>query len=477
MAHIGLIGIGVMGNAFALNLADKGHDVSLLDRSAEKMGKTVLKGNDQGLKGKLIACADAKVFVNSLPKPRSILVLVPSGGPLDSVIDMLKPLLDKGDLIADLGNSNYTETEKRVTDLEGTELLFLGMGISGGAEGARNGPSIMAGGSRESWARIKGPLQDSAAKYKGMPCCDWFGPGGSGHFIKMLHNGIEYADMQLIAEAYGVMANGLGMSAQEIGKVFQGWMDGPLNSYLIEIAAEVALAKDPKTGADMLDVILDKAGQKGTGRWSVIEALHLGAPASMMAAAVEARNISADLEIRLQMETVFGASPKPIPKDITSMNEALKALEHAMVAAKICAYAQGFEVLTRASEKFEWDLDLAAIARVWRAGCIIRSVFLDEIADVFDNSSEKHLVLSPVFQEHMKVNAPALQAVASFGLENGHAVPAFTAALNYHNMRRTGRSTANMIQGLRDYFGAHTFERIDAPGEKVNGPWHDPQKT
>lgn len=473
MAHIGLIGIGVMGGAFALNLAENGHDVSLLDRSAEKMAETVHEAEDQGLSGKLIACVDAEVFVKSLPKPRSILVLVPSGGPLDSVINTLKPLLDKGDLIADLGNSNYTDTEKRVTDLEGTGLLFLGMGISGGAEGARQGPSIMAGGSKESWARVKGPLQDSAAKYEGEPCCDWFGPGGSGHFIKMLHNGIEYADMQLIAEAYGLMSNGLGMGAVEIGEVFKGWMDGPLNSYLIEIAADVALATDPETGAAMLDVILDRAGQKGTGRWSVIEALHLGAPAGMMAAAVEARNISADLETRLEMETAFGPSPKRIPKEMAPKKEALDALEQAMIAAKVCAYAQGFEVLERASDSFDWNLDMAAIARVWRAGCIIRSVFLDEIANVFDGGAEKHLMLAPAFREYMKINAPALQAVASFGIINGHALPALTAALNYHNMRRTGRSTANMIQGLRDYFGAHTFERIDAPGVKVNGPWHD----
>ncbi len=473
MAHIGLVGIGVMGGAFALNLAEEGHDVSLLDRSAEKMAETVQDANDQELKGKLIACADAETFVKSLPKPRSILVLVPSGGPLDSVISMLKPLLDKGDLIADLGNSNYTDTEKRVVDLEDTGLLFLGMGISGGAEGARHGPSIMAGGSKESWARIKGPLQDSAAKFEGDPCCDWFGPGGSGHFIKMLHNGIEYADMQLIAEAYGLMSNGLGMSATEIGGVFKGWMDGPLNSYLIEIATEVTLATDPKTGAAMLDIILDKAGQKGTGRWSVIEALHLGAPAGMMAAAVEARNISADLETRLEMEAAFGPSPKRIPKAMASKDDVLAALEQAMIAAKVCAYAQGFEVLSRASDSFEWNLDLAAIARVWRAGCIIRSVFLDEIADVFDGGDEKHLVLAPVFQAHLKENAPALQSVVVMGISNGHAIPAFTAALNYHNMRRTGRSTANMIQGLRDYFGAHTFERVDALGEKVNGPWYN----
>ena len=473
MAHVGLVGIGVMGGAFALNLAENGHDISLLDRSTEKMAEAVEQAKAENLSGKLIACANAEAFVQSLPEPRSVLVLVPSGGPLDSVIGMLKPLLEKGDLIADLGNSNYTDTERRVTELESTGLLFLGMGISGGAEGARNGPSIMAGGSKESWARVKGPLQDSAAKFDDDPCCDWFGPGGSGHFIKMLHNGIEYADMQLIAESYGLMSNGLGMSAQEIGVVFKEWNKGPLNSYLTEIAAEVALAEDPQTGKAMLDVILDKAGQKGTGRWSVIEALHLGAPTSLMAAAVEARNISADLDTRLNMEKAFGPSPRAIPGNTVGKDEALIALESAMIAGKICSYAQGFEVLQKASDQFGWDLDMAAIARVWRAGCIIRSIFLDEIADVFDNTDERHLVLSPVFKNHMQTHAPALQAVASFGLVNGHAIPAFTAALNYHNMRRTGRSTANMIQGLRDYFGAHTFERLDTPGEKVNGPWHD----
>jgi 6-phosphogluconate dehydrogenase len=286
----------------------------------------------------------------------------------------------------------------------------------------------------------------------------------------MMHNGIEYADMQLIAEAYGLMSNGLGMAAAEIGAVFQAWNKGPLNSYLIEIAGKVALATDPKTGKAMLDVILDKAGQKGTGRWSVIEALHLGAPASMMAAAVEARNISADLETRLQMQAVFGPSPMQITTDKTA---AIAALEQAMIAAKVCAYAQGFEVLSRASDSFNWNLDLAAIARVWRAGCIIRSVFLNEISDVFDNSDEKHLLLAPAFQTYMKTNAPALQDTVVTGLSNGHAIPALSAALNYHNMRRTARSTANMIQGLRDFFGAHTFERIDNPGVKVNGPWHD----
>ncbi len=306
MAHLGLVGIGVMGSSFALNLSEEGHSVSLLDRTLAKSQAVVQKAETQGLSGKVLACPDAAEFVASLSSPRAILVLVPSGKPLDGVIEMLTPLLEPGDLIADLGNSYYHDTEARVAALEARGLLFLGMGISGGAEGALHGPSIMAGGSQASWARVASPLQDAAAKFEGVPCCDWFGPGGAGHFIKMLHNGIEYADMQQIAEAYGLMRDGLGMPAAEIAEVFKGWMDGPLNSYLIEIAGEVAVATDPDTGTPMLDLILDKAGQKGTGRWSVIEALHLGTPASLMQAAVEARNISAQKDRRIEMAAVFG---------------------------------------------------------------------------------------------------------------------------------------------------------------------------
>jgi len=471
MAHLGLIGIGVMGAALAQNLAEEGHDVSMLDRSIEKMEEVAKQGKD--LKGNLIVCEDAAALIASLPTPRSILVLVPAGGPLDSVIDMLMPLLDKGDLIADLGNSNYKNTQTRVAKVEAAGLQFLGMGISGGAEGARHGPAIMAGGSQESWARVKGPLQDAAAKFEDDPCCDWFGPGGSGHFIKMIHNGIEYADMQQIAETYGIMRDGLGMDAGEIGDVFKGWMTGPLNSYLIDIAGEVASAVDPKTGGPVLDIILDKAGQKGTGRWSVIEALHLGTPTSLMMAAVEARNLSAAKESRAEMEAAFGPSPMAMGDALGDRQAAIDALENAMIASKVCAYVQGFEVLKRASDEFEWNLDLAAISRVWRAGCIIRSVFLDEISDVFDGGGSSNLALAPIFQQRLKDTMPDLQKVVIASLAHGQQTPALYAALGYHNMRRTGQSTANMIQGLRDYFGAHTFERTDDLGTAVNGPWHD----
>jgi 6-phosphogluconate dehydrogenase len=465
MAHVGLVGIGVMGREFALNLAEEGHSVSLLDRTMAKSEAVVAAGAD--LTGDLIACVDEAALVASLPKPRSVLVLVPSGGPLDSVIGALSPLLEKGDLIADLGNSYYKETERRVAELEAKGLMFLGMGISGGAEGARHGPAIMAGGSAESWARVKGPLQDASAKFDDDPCCDWFGPGGSGHFLKMLHNGIEYADMQMIAEAYGLMRDGWNMEAAAIGDVFASWMEGPLNSYLIEIAAEVARAEDPKTGNAMLDMILDKAGQKGTGRWSVIEGLHLGAPVSLIQAAVEARNVSADTEGRAAGAGAFGAVDRgDTAKDVAS-------LAKAMIGAKVCAYTQGFEVLRRASEAFEWNLDLAAIARVWRAGCIIRSVLLDDMSEAFEADGARRLFFAPKFEQLIKENADALQDVVTAAVGARIEVPALFAAMSYFNASRTERSTANMIQGLRDRFGAHTFERVDGHGEKVNGPWHD----
>ncbi|GLQ35227.1 6-phosphogluconate dehydrogenase, decarboxylating [Amylibacter marinus] len=474
MTHLGLIGVGVMGASFAQNLAENGHAVSLLDRDISKAQAVADAGAD--LAGDLIVCEDAQALINSLPQPRSILVLVPAGGPLDTVIDMLIPLLSQGDLIADLGNSNYLKTQERVARVEAAGLQFLGMGISGGAKGARIGPSIMAGGSKDSWARVQGPLRDASAKFEGEACCNWFGPGGSGHFIKMIHNGIEYADMQQIAETYGIMRDGLGMDATEIAAVFKSWMKGPLNSYLIEIAAEVAAAIDPKTSQPILDLILDKAGQKGTGRWSVIEALHLGAPASLMMAAVEARNISANKEGRTEMQAAFGASPVAMGAALGSRQEAIDILENAMIAAKVCAYVQGFEVLKRASDAFSWDLDLAAIARVWRAGCIIRSVFLDEISGVFDAGGHSNLALAPIFRDRLMATTPDLQRLVGAGVMHGQQVPALFAALGYHNMRRTGNSTANMIQGLRDYFGAHTFERIDDLGQAVNGPWHNTSK-
>ena len=473
MAQLGLIGIGVMGSALAQNLAEEGHDVAMLDRTMAKMEAVIDSAKAEGLKGNLSAHEDAAALIEALPAPRAILVLVPSGAPLRSVVDTLKPLLSKGDLIADLGNSNYTDTESYVAELEAEGLEFIGMGISGGAEGARHGPAIMAGGSRESWARIVKPLSDASAKFENDPCCDHFGPGGSGHFIKMIHNGIEYAIMQLIAEAYGLMKHGLDMSTADIGAQFQDWNKGKLDSYLMEIAADVLTTKDPKTGNDMVEMILDKAGQKGTGRWSVIEALHLGAPSNMMAAAVEARNISALKDVRVAIEARYKPSQDTIPMETIGKEDALKAIESALTLATILAYGQGMEVIRRASVEFKWSLDLAAIARVWRAGCIIRSSLLDAFSDFWGKYPDALLLEADDFAKDFRVRGPQLQMVAAFGLVSGNHVPVFAAATNYYNMMRSGQGTANMIQALRDRFGAHSFERIDDLGTKVIGPWHD----
>ena len=471
MAEIGLVGVGVMGAAFALNLLEKGHRVSLLNRTADKIKEVAAKAKAESLKGEVVACVAPADFVASMQAPRSILVLVPAGGPLDVVIDSLVPLLDKGDLIADLGNSNFRDTETRVKALEAQGLQFLGIGISGGEEGARLGPSIMAGGSKASWERVKRPLSDAAADFEGTPCADWFGPGGAGHFVKTLHNGIEYADMQLIAEVYGIMRDGLGMTAEEIAPVFARWNEGTLGSYLIEIAGEVAGAVDPVTGEAMLDIIVDKAGQKGTGRWSVVEALHLGAPVGMIAAAVEARNISAERGLRFRMEAEFGAAPTMLEGSDEDKAAVIDTLEQALIAAKIMAYIQGLEVLERASEEFGWQLDLGAAARVWRAGCIIRSVFLDEIAQTIDGGGSANLAMEGGFSQRLIDTEPFLRAVVTAGVGAGLPVSVLSAALNFHDMRRTSRGTANMIQGLRDFFGAHGFERVDTPDEVAHGPW------
>lgn len=471
MAQIGLVGAGVMGAAFGLNLAENGHGVNLFGRTKSKMDAVVDQAKAEGLSGKMTAYTDAAEFVASLPKPRSVLLLVPQGGPLEAVIEQLKPHLEAGDLIADLGNSNFRDTNKRTAELEAAGLQFLGIGVSGGEEGARHGPAIMAGGSPASWEQVKGPLSDASAKFKGEPCCDWFGPGGAGHFIKTLHNGIEYADMQLIAEVYGVMRDGLGMNAAEIGDVFKDWMKGPLNSYLVEIAGNVAAATDPASGKPMLDVILDKAGQKGTGRWSVVEALHLATPVSMMSAAVEARNISAQLDTRQEMQSAFGAAPGSIGDALGSRDEAIATLENAMIAAKVCAYIQGLEVLRQGSVEFDWDLDLGAVARVWRAGCIIRSVFLDEISAVMDAGGSANLALSDTFAKRLNDTMPDLRKTVAVGVQHGQPMSALFAALDFHDTRRTARGTANMIQGLRDYFGAHGFEKLDALGQEAHGPW------
>ena len=329
----------------------------------------------------------------------------------------------------------------------------------------------MAGGSPKLWSRVEAPLKAISAKHGDEACCNWFGPDGAGHFVKTIHNGIEYADMQMIAEAYGVMRDGLGMSPPDIGATFDRWNGGPLGSYLIEISGRTLKIADRETGRPLIDVIEDKAGQKGTGRWSAIEALQLAAPASAIEAAVAARNVSAAKASRQTMETVFGPAPAPIGEALGTRAQALDALEGALIAGKIACYAQGFEVFRAASAEYEWNLDYAAIARVWRQGCIIRSVFLDDIARVLGEDPDRHLMAAPFFADLMKRHDHSLRRIIATAAMHGLPAPALSAALTYYDMYRTARGTANMIQIQRDFFGHHGFERVDRDGVGHHGPW------
>ncbi len=464
-AHIGLIGLGTMGAALALNIAEKGFQIAVWNRTTAVTHRFKA---DAGVLADMITATDSLAdFVAAIAPPRAIILMVPAGPVVDDQIAALAPLLGPDDLIIDAGNADFHDTNRRSAAAQG--YRFLGMGVSGGEEGARHGPSIMGGGDKADWDRVAPVMQAISAKYQGTPCATWMGPAGAGHFVKAVHNGIEYADMQMIAEIYGVMRDGLAMRAAEIGAVFEGWNKGPLQSYLIEISAAVAKATDPKAGGGqpMLDVILDKAGQKGTGRWTAIEAQQLSAPIPVIEAAVMARNVSAKLAERKAGEAVFGPAPMALPKGAVTV----ATLEQAMIAGKILCYAQGFGLIVAAAKDFGWDLPLPAIARVWREGCIIRSSMLNDMATALEADPTRGLMLAPFFADHLKAAGPGLRSVVAAGASHGLPLPALSAGLAWFDMMRTGRSTANMIQGLRDFFGAHGFERLDQPGTGLHGPW------
>jgi len=460
-AQIGLIGLGTMGAMLALNIAEKGFRIAVWNRTTAVTHQ--FKAGAGGLAGQIEATETLAEFVAAITPPRSIILMVPAGPVVDAQIAALKDLLGPDDLIIDAGNANFHDTNRRSAEASG--YRFLGMGVSGGEEGARHGPSIMGGGARADWDRVAPVLEAIAAKYQGTPCATWMGPGGAGHFVKAVHNGIEYADMQMIAEIYGVMRDGLGMEAAAIGEVFDGWNKGPLQSYLIEISAAVSKAVDGIK--PMLDVILDRAGQKGTGRWTVIEAQQLSAPIPVIEAAVMARNVSARLDERRAGEAIFGAAPVALPTGALTIAQ----LEQAMIAGKILCYAQGFALIVAASKEFGWDLPLPAIAKVWREGCIIRSTMLNDMATALEEGPGRGLMLAPFFAGHLKGATPGLRAVVSAGAAHGLPLPALSAGLAWFDMMRTGRSTANMIQGQRDFFGAHGFERLDQGGTGLHGPW------
>ncbi|MFN7010860.1 MAG: NADP-dependent phosphogluconate dehydrogenase [Allorhizobium sp.] len=467
LAEIGLIGLGVMGANLSLNIAEKGSRIAVFNRTPSRTAEFVAEAG--ALADRIVGCETIEAFVAAVRPPRPIIIMIKAGEPVDQQIEALRPLLSAGDIVIDAGNANFRDTMARFERLKDTGLTFIGMGVSGGEEGARHGPSIMVGGTPQSYARVQTVLNSIAARYEGEPCCAWLGENGAGHFVKTIHNGIEYADMQMIAEIYGVLRDGLNKSAGEIGAVFGEWNKGRLNSYLIEITEKVLATADPESGRPIVDMILDRAGQKGTGKWSVIEAQQMGVPATAIEAAVAARSLSAMKAEREAAEAIFGAGRSALP--LADGPGLMKDLELALFAAKIAAYAQGFAVMAEASRAFGWSLPMPTIARIWRAGCIIRSQFLDEITKAFTEQPDvANLIVTPAFSAMVAESLPSLRRIVAAAVSAGIPVPALSSALSYFDAYRQARGTANLIQAQRDFFGAHGFDRID--GLPIHhGPW------
>lgn len=468
-AQIGVFGLGTMGRALALNLAD--HDISVAIGNRETDWISDVLDSAGPLAARLHPAYDLAAFVAALARPRSILCMIPSGTPMDEMIARLVPLLEPGDILIDGGNADFHATRARCTALRARGLHYVGMGVSGGADGARHGPSLMVGCDLEAWSHLRPVLTAIAARYRDDPCVARVGPNGAGHFVKTVHNGIEYADMQMIAEVYGILRDGAGWSAGRIGDLFRSWETGPLESFLVETTARALTATDRDTRLPMVDVIVDSAGQKGTGRWTVIEALKLGQSANTIEAAVGARAWSADRDARQEAETVL--APGANDADPPTPDE----LAQALLAGRILSHAQGFQVLESASDAFDWSLDMARIAEIWRAGCIIRSAVLGDLAVALRNASRSQpLILSPIVVPTLVRAVPALRRVVAAAAMAGWPVPSLSAALAWHDSLRRGRGTANLLQAQRDIFGAHGFERLDRPGVH-HGNWSQTPTT
>ncbi|MDV7199216.1 NADP-dependent phosphogluconate dehydrogenase [Rhodococcus kroppenstedtii] len=460
LAPIGVTGLAVMGSNLARNFARRGHVVAVHNRSS---AKTTALIENHGSEGTFVPSESIEDFVASLEKPRRVVIMVKAGDPTDAVIEELAAVMDEGDIIIDGGNALYTDTIRREADLKERGLLFVGAGISGGEEGALNGPSIMPGGPAKSYESV-GPLLESiAAQVDGTPCCTHIGPDGSGHFVKMVHNGIEYADMQLIGEAYHLLRDALGKDPDAIADVFRTWNDGDLESYLVEITAEVLSHKDAKTGAPLVDVIVDAAEQKGTGRWTVKSALDLGVPVTGIAEAVFARALSGARDQRAAARGLASGTLAEKPQDADAFVEDIRS---ALYASKVIAYAQGFDQIAAGSAEYDWNLHPGDLATIWRGGCIIRARFLNRIKDAYDENPElPSLVLAPYFREAVENAVDSWRRVVSTATMLGIPVPGFASALSYYDGLRAERLPAALTQGLRDFFGAHTYERVDAEGK------------
>ncbi len=456
---IGLIGLAVMGENLVLNMESKGFPVVAYNRTPEKTKKfaeTKAKGKN------ILPTYTIEEFIGALERPRKIMLMVKAGDAVDAFIETLIPHLEKGDLIIDGGNSDYRDTERRGRYLAEKDLLFIGTGVSGGEEGALKGPSIMPGGQPEAYKLVEPIFTKIAAQVKGEPCCTYIGAGGAGHYVKMIHNGIEYGDMQLITEAYMLLKHVLGMDADELHRTFTEWNTGDLDSYLIEITADIFSKRDADTGKPLVDVILDSAGQKGTGKWTIQAALDLGVSTPTIAEAVFARIISSIKDERV-------AASKVLPGPTVALNgdrEKFKdAIRDALYASKVCSYAQGFALMQAAGNEYDWDLKFGEISMIWRGGCIIRAHFLQRIKDAYDkNPSLKNLLLDPYFKEVIAKTQTAWRWVVSDAFKLGIPIPAFGSALSYYDSYRHERLGANLLQAQRDYFGAHTYRRIDKEG-------------
>jgi 6-phosphogluconate dehydrogenase len=467
-ADIGVIGLAVMGENLILNMESKGFTVACYNRTVSKVDEFV-EGRAKGKR--VIGCHSVEEFCDRLAPPRKALLMVKAGQPVDDFIDLLLPHLDPGDIVIDGGNSFFGDTIRRTRYVEDQGLRYIGTGISGGEEGALHGPSIMPGGSPAAWPHVQPIFQAIAAKVAdGTPCCDWVGSDGAGHYVKMVHNGIEYGDMQMISEAYFLMKHLLGMAPMEMHPVFAEWNQGELDSYLIQITADILGYVDEEIGTPIVDLILDTAGQKGTGKWTSISALDMGTPASTVAEAVFARFMSAIKDERVSASQVLGG---PEPGFAGDRKGLIEDIRQALYASKICSYAQGFQLMKMAAEEYGWNLSYGGIALLWREGCIIRAQFLEPIKEAFDQDpSLANLLLAPYFREAIDRSQAAWRRVISIAVSNGIPVPAFASALAYYDGYRTARLPANLLQAQRDYFGAHMYERVDQPrGQYFHTNW------